>query len=621
MSAITGIFYRDGRKVDPQQMKKMNDRLSHRGPDGSAIWCEGSVGLGHQMLWTTPESLHEKLPYHDKKAGLVITADARIDNRKELSKELNIEDKEDVSDSYFILKSYEKWGEKCPEYLLGDFAFAIWDENEEQLFCARDHMGVKPFYYYLDDDMFVFGTEIKAILSNKKIQRKINNQKIALFLIKDTSNHTLTFYKNIFKLPAANYFIIKNNKCKKSRYWKLNPNLSTELDSDEDYKNAFLQIFTDAVKCRLRTHFPLGFELSGGLDSSSIVCTAKKIIDDESEKILKNIYTFSRIYTETRESDERYYIKKITELDGIKGKFIKVDNISPLKNIKTILWYQEQPFYTPHMTKQIETYKIINKMGITTLISGQGGDQNLSMGTNYLRELATSFKWNTLLRELKCVARNSKDNVYKIFLEKIIFPSLPYKLKELIKLVLGKKETFIPNGSFLKNFEISEEEYNKNLDHLSKIKSKEYHYYVTTYAFNETVFETIDKRVAGFNIEVRYPFFDKRLIEFCYSIPSEMKYKHGWNRYTLRLAMENILPPEIQWRYEKTDLSPTYKKTLLFEENLLKKMIYDEYDIIENYVEIEKIKEIFEKNDSLNGKDLFNIWIFTILYWWLKINN
>lgn len=106
MSAITGIFYRDGRKVQPYQIKKMNDRLSHRGPDGSKVWCEGSVGLGHQMLFTTPESLHEELPFEEDR--LVITADARIDNRKELSDKLGIEDKEEVSDSYFILKTYQK---------------------------------------------------------------------------------------------------------------------------------------------------------------------------------------------------------------------------------------------------------------------------------------------------------------------------------------------------------------------------------------------------------------------------------------------------------------------------------------------------------------------------------
>ena len=142
MSGITGIFRRDGQDVDQADINNMNDKISHRGPDGSRIWCEGQVAFGHQMLHTTPESLQEILPFEDKESGLVITADARIDNRKSLSLKLGIEDNKYVSDSYFILKAYEKWGEKCPEKLLGDFTFAIWDENRETLFCARDHMGV-----------------------------------------------------------------------------------------------------------------------------------------------------------------------------------------------------------------------------------------------------------------------------------------------------------------------------------------------------------------------------------------------------------------------------------------------------------------------------------------------
>lgn len=137
MGAITGIFYRDGRSVKPEQIKEINDKLSHRGLNGSAVWTDGSVALGHQMLHTTPESLHEKLPFEDEDSGLVITADARIDNRKELSEMLGIEDREDVSDSYFILEAYQKWGEKCPDKLLGDFAFAIWDKNKKNYFVLK----------------------------------------------------------------------------------------------------------------------------------------------------------------------------------------------------------------------------------------------------------------------------------------------------------------------------------------------------------------------------------------------------------------------------------------------------------------------------------------------------
>ena len=166
MSGIIGIHYLDGRPVDRENLTKMVDILAHRGPDGADIWVDGCVGLGHRMLWTTPESLIEKLPLENQRGDLVITADARIDNRDELIAALQINNRpsDKVVDSELILAAYEKWGEDCPEHLLGDFAFAIWDERRELLFCARDHFGVKPFYYYFANNTFAFGSEIKALL-------------------------------------------------------------------------------------------------------------------------------------------------------------------------------------------------------------------------------------------------------------------------------------------------------------------------------------------------------------------------------------------------------------------------------------------------------------------------
>lgn len=150
MSGIVGIYHLDGRPVEQQDVQRMTDSIAHRGPDGSAVWIEGPVGLGHRMLYTTPESLHEKLPLTNRTGDLTITADARIDNRNELFSMLNFNGRprETIPDSEIILVAYEKWGEKCPEKLLGDFAFTIWDKRKQAIFCARDPIGIKPFYYY-----------------------------------------------------------------------------------------------------------------------------------------------------------------------------------------------------------------------------------------------------------------------------------------------------------------------------------------------------------------------------------------------------------------------------------------------------------------------------------------
>jgi len=619
MSAITGIFYRDGRKVDPELIKKMNNRLSHRGPDGSAVWCEGSVALGHQMLWTTPESLHEKLPFEDEESGLVITADARIDNRDELSKELDIEDKEEVSDSYFILKAYQMWGENCPDKLLGDFAFVIWDKNEEKLFCVRDHMGVKPFYYYLDEEMFVFGTEIKAILSILIVPTKLNEKKLALYLMRDASDEELTFYENIKSLPAAHFFILNKHKTTKKKYWELNPNLHVIMDSEEDYAKAFRDIFAEAVRCRLRSHFPIGFELSGGLDSSSIVCMAKKILIEEQDKDLGVINTFSNVYDEIPECDERYYIKKVLDNDKIKWNFINGDNTSPLENINDILWYQDQPFFSPHTTNQIRSYQKMSDNGIRVLFGGEGGDQIVSHGGNYTRELFFTFNWKKLIEELKGHSQNFNKSKYKIFIKEVVFPSIPYFMKKFIRLILRKNTGFILNENFLKKVGIKKVDINNTTDHFGKIKTKEYHYLSINSSLNQTIFGIIDRSTAIFNIEERYPFFDKRLVEFCYSLPTEMKIKHGWGRYIMRIAMENILPPDIQWRPRKANLSNVYKRNLmLFEKNTIIKTIYMDNESIKNYVNLESIQATFEKYESGKGQNLFEIWLVILIYLWIN---
>ena len=371
MSAITGIFYRNGQKINPTLIKKMNDELAHRGKDGSEVWCDGSVAFGHQMLWTTQESLKEKLPFQDDLSGLVITADARIDNRKELSEELGIEDNENISDSYFILKSYQKWGEKCSEHLLGDFAFAIWDQNNEKLFCARDHMGVKPFYYYLDNNIFVFATEIKALFCIPSLNYGLNKMKVGLYLKMDRTDKELTFFNNILSLTAAHFISISQKFELKKIYWKLNPETKIVMDSEEEYFKAYKEIFTEAVNCRLRSAFPIGFDLSGGLDSSSVVCTAKNILTKKNSQAV--IETFSQTYDYFTESDERYFIKKVLDLGAISPNYIKCDNVNPLTDLDTILWYQDQPFSLPFLSILSEVFQKMKLKKIRIHLNGIGG--------------------------------------------------------------------------------------------------------------------------------------------------------------------------------------------------------------------------------------------------------
>lgn len=625
MSAITGIFYRNGLKVDLELIQKMNDRLSHRGPDGSAVWYDGCVALGHQMLQTTPESLHEKLPYHDKVSGLVITADARIDNRDELATELDIEDTEHVSDSYFILKAYEKWGEQCPEYLLGDFAFAIWDENNERLFCARDHMGVKPLYYYSDKDMFVFGTEIKALFCVPGVPREVNETRIALYLLKIRYSETpykYTFYEDIFSLSSAHSLTLDQKTAKKRQYWELDEKSEIIMDSEEDYANKFRELFKEAVKCRLRSAYPVGFQLSGGLDSSSVICMAKEILKENGDT--NEISSFSYVFDKIP-CDERYFIQKVVDTGGINPNFVLSDEISPMQNIKKILWHLEQPVSDPYTAITWNLYQKMQENNIRIVLGGFGGDQVVSHGTNYFRDLTINFKFKKLINELYSYSKNSNLNFYRLFFITTLFQLMPEYIKKPIRSSYNKpSEILILNKKFAKK--IKAKVYLKELQLNPILKSntaKKNHYRKIT-KYNVLSLERFNHLSSTFCIEDRNPFFDKRLVEYCYAVPTDIKFKFGWNRYILRKAMDNILPKETQRRPDKMGFRPYYERNLLlFEKNRLDKIILSENIINEEYTDIKLTKKIYKKyiEGKANSVDIYQLWLVSILLLWINYDS
>ena len=622
MSGITGIFYRDGRKVDPELIKKMNDRLSHRGPDGSAVWCEGQVALGHQMLWTTPESLHEKLPFDDDNSGLVITADARIDNRDELSKELDIEDKEEVSDSYFILKAYERWGEDCPDKLLGDFAFAIWDKNKEKLFCARDHMGVKPFYYYLSDEMFVFGTEIKALFCVSEVPCRINELQIAYYLgLIVSEERKMTFYEDIIRLSAAHFLTLnfENNSLKK--YWTLDPNYKIYLDSNEEYEKTFRDIFTEAVFCRLRSVYPIGSMLSGGLDSSSVVCTAQNILKMEGKDKLK---TFSAIFDSIPQSNERYFIEKVSSYVELDSYYINADKISPLNEINCFLWYSDQPFILPNTFMLWNIYREANKNGVRIVLDGFDGDTTVSHGFGFITELARTMRWKKLIFEIKDFKRIKSVSYWAIFL-RIGLNILPIFLKRKMSLWNENRRkkgsnSRIVKKTFANRVSLIEKIAEVNENHIKINNASEKHYVDLKSGSIQFEMELIDWISVPFSIDTRHPFYDKRLIEFCLAIPTEQKFLNGWDRSIMRRAMSEILPSEVQWRKFKGDLSFNFNNSLLNEKGFINELIEKNNNLICNYVDIEKFREIY--NQFKSEEDGLHIWnVISLILWFTKSVN
>ena len=405
MSGIVGIYRLDGGPADPADLGRMSETIAHRGPDSEGTHTDGSLALGHRMLWSTPESLGEKLPREDPTCELVITADARVDNREDLFARLGLSGHQSrrISDSELILAAYRAWGERCVDRLLGDFAFAIWDKRRQSLFCARDHFGVRLFYYYLSNGLFAFASEIKGLLCLPSVPRRLNELKVAGHLASIDDDVTSTFYTDIARLPPSHSMTVDGNGARLSSYWSLDPSREVRLSSDGEYAESFREIFTEAVRCRLRSAYPVGSMLSGGLDSTSITCVARELLAQSGGGPLS---TFSAVFDTVARSNERGFIEAALAQNGVRPYFLHADKVSPLTDFEQVLWHQDEALDAGNLYVNWCLYRAAREQGVRVLLDGFDGDTTVSHGTGYFIELAQAGRWISLAQEVRAYTKH-----------------------------------------------------------------------------------------------------------------------------------------------------------------------------------------------------------------------
>ena len=623
MSAIAGMFFFDDQPVDRAHLVRMAETLAPWGPDRAGFWNAGHVGMAHRMLWTTPESLSEQLPLVKEAGALVLTADARIDNRRELATTLGLDDRpaEDVSDSELILAAYERWGERCPEKLLGDFAFAIWDARKQHLFCARDPIGVKSLYYYQSDRFLVFATQIKALLCVEDVPRRLNEVKLAEYLALIEPDKATTFYCDILRLPPAHSMTVQRGRKRIQSYWSLDPSREVRLGSNEEYAEAFGALFKEAVRCRLRSAFPVGSMLSGGLDSSSIVCTARKLLESE-DRLLTFSAVFPSLRTIDARVDETRYIDAVAAADGIDPHYVRADGVSPLLGF---LWQEEEPIPAASMYMDWTVFESASRCGVRVLLSGNDGDSVVYTGVGYLAELARAGRWKTLHDETYALSRKigggRRDLIQRYVLGAFIPGSLVRGWKRLRgdgKLVYDTRSVIQPD--FARRTGVEDRTRELLRDNRPPRTAREGHWHSLNSSLLTLVVETLAKGCAAFSLEPRYPFFDRRLMEFCLALPADQKLSNGWDRVVMRRAMDGILPPEIQWRSGKQNLSANFNLRLLQdEEQLLREIIMNGPEVIDEYVNVTALRDKYQRYASdpvRRSRDGFAVfWAVTIALW------
>lgn len=670
MSGIMGIYNLNGSSVDRDCLEIMLETLAHRGPDGADMWLEGSLGFGHRMLWTTPESLAEKLPCVDSTGNFLITADARIDNRDELTPVLDLPNRpiEKITDSEFILAAYKKWGESCPEHLLGDFAFAIWDKSEQKLFCTRDHFGVKPFYYYhRQNKAFIFASEIKALFATKQVPRRLDEVRMGDYLALMMQDQTITSYKDILRLPPAHSMVISQSGVKLWSYWSLDAKVEIHHNSNRAYAEEFCKIFTESVRCRLRSAYPVISHLSGGLDSSAVTCVARKLLKEEKSN---NIHTISSIFDNIEECDERPFINAVLEQGGCIPHYVSGDEFGPLSNLDMIFQYEDEALLGPsHFYPWIINRKI-KELGMRISLDGFDGDTTVCHGNTRLTELARQGKWKTFIQEAKAVSQHHEDiTAFMVFRSR----GLPYlknlaiqwrwisfalavqliykhfgvsrklliihhgvkpvleQIRQFLRLRPKKSEILTPtisdvplvNPSFAQSINLNERIQTLEVSTRTPLTVREEHYNGLTQGILAYTLEQMDQYAAMFSLEARHPFMDKRLIEFCLALPSEQKLYQGWGRMVMRRALDGILPEKVQWRGGKTDLSPNFDDGFLKRDRkLLDEVMSHQIKNIEKYVDMNFLQAAYERLTSegseIANDDCMAVWQGAVLALWIE---
>lgn len=618
MSGIACLFDRGRNDVGSDAVEAMSQALSHRGPDGSGVWCDETVGLAHQQLQATPESAFDDQPVRD--GDLVVVADARLDNRGSLIDVLSVTTPPDrLPDSELLLEAYREWGTDCVTHLVGAFAFVVWDADTGTVFSARDHFGVKPLYYYESDDLFAVGSEPKALLSLPTLNGEIDDVAVADFLLHDFEDTEHTYFESVRRLPPAHAMTVTADDSKQWQYWSLDPTRTVTLESDAAYERRFRELFEQAVGSRLRTNGTVGADLSGGLDSTAVTVVARDLLPDD-----EPLHTFSSVFEETPVSDEREFFETVTGRDGICPHRITTSERGVFGDRERVLRYFDHPPYnTMHFAKWARL-EAGEEAGITAHLTGEMGDSAVGTGLDLLPQLLRTGRLVHLYRELDAVGDVVGAPTHRLFIDNALRPFVPSSVERLSRRLRGER-TLVERAnptldpSFVEAYDL--EDRHRSLDPDSPLfrrsARRSQHRSLTSGRITATL-ETVDMMHAPFGVEPRHPFTDVRLVEFALAMPPTQQLADGYTRSILRRSLGDLLPDKIQWRPWKAMLGAALWDNLAEEDDALRRLVEDPGPLTA-YLDPEALRDAYEQfNRTQSPTEARALWKALVLSAWLE---
>ncbi|MEJ7737948.1 MAG: asparagine synthase (glutamine-hydrolyzing) [Chitinophagaceae bacterium] len=555
MCGISVIVNKNDQPVQPETIKRFNDLVRHRGPDGEGFYHGNNFALGHRLLIVINRSLEssrQPMAYKD----LQISFNGEIYNYPELEEELIKEGYtfHTKTDTELILAAYDRWGEKCVNKFNGMWAFILYDCKRNILFCSRDRLGIKPLCYTVTNDMFLAGSEFKQFTGIPGYSVKLNNKAAFDFLhYSNLNNDDETFFEDVKMLCAGDNLVydLTSHRVNIYQWYNLDKITINESISFEEASCQFEQLFMDSIKLHLRSDVRMGASLSGGLDSSSIVCAINELYKG------KDITTISSCFTEPK-YNEIPYVDAVNAKTGFPSfkVFPDIQEIATGDLFENIVYHQDQPILGGSFFSEYKVFQTARANQITVMLSGQGVDEYLAGYPEffmfYLKGLLKKGRFGNMGQAV--TSRSKKHCAQPDQLVSSFFTQLlvrPMKLN--VKRMMGQSN-FIPQWMSKKWFT----ENSRLRSDPNPLLGKSKYYDIHTLSKHELLnfslphqLHSEDRNSMLHSIESRLPFLDYRLVEFSLSLPDDYKIRKGETKAVLREGLKKILPPEVVNRHCK----------------------------------------------------------------------
>jgi len=521
----------------------MMEFLGYRGPDGLNVWLQGSIGLGHALLRSAADAgAPDRQP--ERLDGLAITADVRLDSTSELKSELRQSGRlvvEPASDAMLVLHAYATWGRQCVEHLRGDFAFGIWDTARRTLFCARDHFGIKPFYYAHSPKLFLFSNTLNCLKQHPAITSTLNEAAVGDFLLFGLNyDKSTSTFRDIQRLPPAHYLTVSGDTLQIRCYWEPPTETRIRYARDQDYVERFQELLRTAVADRMAPG-KQGILLSGGLDSGSVAAVTKDLSQSHDGVALVS-YTVG--YDSLFADSEGAYARKTAEFLGIPNKYLPLDAVELFDKWDDDNFVLPEPCEDPLNAGFFELFSLISA-DCRVAFSGEGPDNLMYFQMwPYIQELRRSRRWMRLVAETASYAwvrpfpwRGIKSRIQSFSPKARLVSEFPSWIAPEFARRMGMQQRWRDRGTLA------------NPSGRHAVRPKGYASLALPHWTN--MFESQDPGVTRCNVEVRYPYLDLRMVDYLLGIPS---YPWLYKKMMVRKAMAGKIPEQVLSR-AKTPLA------------------------------------------------------------------